>query len=100
MSRPELMRLLAWSTLEQSVQALESRMASHDGKVGALARAQDDHRLGTEFSPAFLVTTVMSIASAWSAAFPFGLARHPGQAPPLAELREQVVRAVRRLTSG
>ena len=42
----------------------------------------------------------MSIASAWSAAFPFGLARHPGQAPPLAELREQVVRAVGRLTLG
>ena len=44
------MRLLAWSTLEQSVQALESRMASHDAEVGALARAQDDHRPGTEFS--------------------------------------------------
>jgi AcrR family transcriptional regulator len=100
MSRPDLMRLLAWSTLEQSAQAPKSRTASHDAKVDALARAQADHRLDTEFSPAFLVTTVMSLASSWSAAFPFGTAMHPDKAPPLAELRDQVVRAVKRLTSA
>jgi AcrR family transcriptional regulator len=100
MRRPDLMRLLAWSTLEQAARAPGSRTASHDAKVDALAKAQDDHRLGTEFSPAFLVTTVMSLASSWSAALPFGTAMHPGQAPPLAELREQVVRAVTRLTSA
>ena len=96
MSRPELMRLLAWSTLEPSVQALRSRTASHDAKVAALAAAQDGHRQGAEFSPAFLVTTVMSVASSWSAASPFGPALRPGQA----ELRDQVVRAVGRLTSA
>jgi len=42
----------------------------------------------------------MSLASSWSAAFPFGLAMHPGQPPPVAELREQVVRAIRRLTAA
>jgi hypothetical protein len=42
----------------------------------------------------------MSLASSWSAAFPFGMAMHPDQAPPLAVLREQVVRAVMRLTSA
>ena len=100
MSRPELMRLLAWSTLEPSVQALQSRAASHDAKVAALAAAQDGRRLGAEFSPAFLVTTVMSIASSWSAASPFGPALSPGQAPGPAELRDQIVRAVGRLTSA
>jgi len=34
-------------------------------------------RLDAAFSPEFLVTTVMSVASSSSAAFPFGLAMHP-----------------------
>jgi hypothetical protein len=41
----------------------------------------------------------MSLATSWSAAFLFGLAMHPDQTPPLADLREQVVHAIRCLTS-
>jgi hypothetical protein len=41
----------------------------------------------------------MSLATFWSAAFLFGLATHPDQAPPLADLREQVVHAIRCLKS-
>jgi AcrR family transcriptional regulator len=100
MTRPDLMRLLAWSTLEQSAGVPGGRAASHDAKVDALAKAQAGHRLDAAFTPEFLVTAVMSLASAWSAAFPFGLAMHAGGTPPLADLRDQVVRAVRRLTSG
>jgi AcrR family transcriptional regulator len=99
MTRPDLMRLLAWSTLEQSTGVSDGRAASHDTKIDALAQAQADHRLDATFTPAFLVTTVMALASSWSAAFPFGVAMHPDRTPPLADLREQVVRAIRRLTS-
>jgi len=97
MTRPDLMRLLAWSTLEQSIGVPNGRATSHDAKIEALAQAQADHRLDAAFSPEFLVTTVMSLASSWSAAFPFGLATHPDKTPPLAQLRDQVVRAVQRL---
>ncbi len=101
MTHPDLMRLVAWSTLEQSTHFPNGRAASHDAKIAALAQAQAEHRLDTEFSPAFLVTTVMSLASSWSAAFPFGLAMHPDRTPPpLADLRAQVVQAIRRLTSA
>jgi AcrR family transcriptional regulator len=98
MTRPDLMRLLAWSTLERSAGVPDGRAASHDAKIDALAKEQADHRLNATFSPAFLVTTVMSLASSWSAAFPFGLAMCPDETPPLTELRDQVVRAIQRLT--
>jgi hypothetical protein len=100
MTRPDLMRLLAWSTLEQATGFPDGRAASHDAKIDALAKAQANDRLDAAFSPEFLVTTVMSLASSWSAAFPFGLAMHPDKTPPLAELRDQVVHAIQRLTSG
>jgi hypothetical protein len=98
MTRPDLMRLLAWSTLERSTGVPDGRAAAHEAKIDALAKEQADHRLNATFSPAFLVTTVMSLASSWSAAFPFGLAMGPDETPPLAELRDQVVRAIQRLT--
>lgn len=100
MVRPDLMRLLAWSTLERPTGVPDGRAASHDAKIDALAQARADHRLDASFSPEFLVTTVMSLASAWSAAFPFGLAMHPDKSPPLADLRDQVVRAIARLASA
>jgi AcrR family transcriptional regulator len=102
MSRPDLMRLLAWSTLEQSAGVPDGRTTSHDVKVDALARAQAGHHPDAAFSPAFLVTTVMALATSWSAALPFGLAMHSdsNRMPPPAELRGQVVEAVRRLTSA
>jgi AcrR family transcriptional regulator len=99
MTRPDLMRLLAWSTLEQSTGVPDGRVTSHDAKIDALAKAQADHRLDAAFSPEFLVTTVMSLASSWSAAFPFGLAMRPDKTPSLAQLRDQVVRAIQRLTA-
>jgi AcrR family transcriptional regulator len=99
MAHPDLMRLLAWSTLERSVLPPAGRVASHDAKVEAVAIAQAQSSLDAPFSPAFLVTTVMALATSWSAAFPFGAAMHPDQKPPLADLREQVMNVIRRLAS-
>ncbi len=99
MDHPDLMRLVVWSTLEQPHRVPDGRSVSHDAKVDAVAKAQADDKLDATFSPAFLVAMVMSIASAWSAALPFGMAMHPDQPPP-DDLREQVVTAVRRLTAS
>jgi AcrR family transcriptional regulator len=99
MANPDLMRLLAWSTLDGSVGPPEGRAASHDAKVAALSEMQVERRLDARFSPEFLVATVMALATSWSPAFPFGAAMHPGQKPPLAALRAQVVDVIARLTS-
>ncbi len=100
MARPDLMRLVVWSTLETSARPDAGRAASHESKVAAAAEAQADRRLDDTFSPAFLVTTVMALATYWSAAFPFGAAMLADQTPPPADLREQVVAAIRRITSA
>lgn len=100
MGRPDLMRLLAWSTLEQSVAVPDGRTTSHDAKVDAVAKAQADGHLDTTFSPAFLVTMIMSLACSWSAALPFGQALHPDQTQAPADLREQVIQAIQRLTAA
>lgn len=97
MSHPDLMRLAVWSTLEQSNQNSHGRADSHDAKVKALAHSSEPEGA---FSPAFLVTTVMAIATAWSPALPYGMAMHPDQPAPLSDLREQVVATIRRLTSS
>lgn len=99
MTRPDLMRLVAWSTLEQSTRGSKGRSAAHDAKIEEVARAQAEERLDTAFTAEFLVTTVMALATSWSAALPFGAAMHPDAPPPVAKLREQVVEAIRRLTS-
>ena len=100
MAHPDLMRLVAWSTLEPSVSVADGRAASHDAKIDALARRPPDGGREREFSPAFLVTTVMAVATAWSPSLPFGVAMHPDRPLPLAELRDQVVRATRRLAGS
>jgi hypothetical protein len=51
------------TVLEQSAGVPDGRTASHDAKIDAIAQAQAGHRLDAAFSPAFLVTTVMSLAS-------------------------------------
>ena len=99
MVHPDLMRLVVWSTLEQAGQDPAGRSASHEEKIDALRKTFAADRTESPFAPGFLVTTVLAIATAWSSALPFGSAMHPDQPPPLAELRDQVVNAIRCLTT-
>ena len=99
MNHTDLMRLVVWSTLEQADRSPDGRAASHDQKIDALDRSAAADATETAFSAPFLVTTVMALATAWSPALPFGTAMHPDRPPPLADVREQVVTAIRRLTS-
>ncbi|GAA4557388.1 TetR family transcriptional regulator [Planotetraspora kaengkrachanensis] len=90
-AHPEILRLLAWSTLEQSAQLPETRAESFDYMAAAVIDGQREGRIDPGFEPEFLVTTLMAIATAWSPALPFGTStRHP--APEV--LRDNVVKAV------
>jgi AcrR family transcriptional regulator len=77
MAHPELMRLMAWSALEQPVASLSERRTARDAKVIALKAAQDAGQVGTTFPPRFLLTTILSLASTSTAANPFGPALDP-----------------------
>jgi AcrR family transcriptional regulator len=90
MANPDLMRLVAWSSLEQKVASPASRGAAHQAKVAALAEAQADGSASPTFPPAFLLTTVMTLATAWTATNPFSPSTDLEAAGDPAELRECV----------
>ena len=100
MEHPDLMRLMAWFSLEQGAQSGPERRASFDAKVAALVSAQESGALGQAFPPRFLVTAVMALATAWSAANPFGYVLDPDASRNRSALREAVSDAVRLITKA
>jgi AcrR family transcriptional regulator len=99
-ANPDLMRLLAWSALEQKAKGTAERVAALDAKVRALTEAQNAGQVGAAFPPDFLLIAVMSLAAAWSVASPFGPSVNPKAAERPAALRESLVEAVRLLANA
>jgi AcrR family transcriptional regulator len=100
MENPDLMRLMAWSALEQPAKDKAERVAALEGKVGALTAAQIAGRVGTTFPPDFLLIAVLSLATAWSVASPIGPSLGPKAAERPAALRESIIEAVRLLADA
>ncbi|MBO7748474.1 TetR family transcriptional regulator [Paenibacillus sp. MWE-103] len=94
MSRPDLMRLLAWYNLEQQHAVPPERGAAHGAKVEELAEAQRAGRVGGAFPPHFLMTAVMTLATAYTAANPFGAPLDADSTKDLVALRGAVSAAV------
>jgi len=94
MANPDLMRLMAWSNLEQQ-NAPAARAAAHAAKVAELATAQENGTLSATFPPAVLLTAVMTLATAWTAANPFGPSLDPAAAKDPGRLRETIADVVR-----
>jgi AcrR family transcriptional regulator len=99
MAHPDLMRLMSWSSLEQKQGTVGARNDAHAPKVAALAAAQDAGQVGGKFPPEFLLTTVMVLATAWSAVSPFGPSLDSEAVDRPAELRENIAEAVRMITN-
>jgi AcrR family transcriptional regulator len=99
-ANPDLMRLLAWSALEQQAKGHAERVEAINAKVAALTEAQHAGRVGTAFPPDFLLIVVMSLATAWSAASPFGPSVHPKAAERPGALRESLIEVVRLLVNA
>jgi AcrR family transcriptional regulator len=98
-ANPDLMRLLAWSALELQEDHTE-RVATRDAKVRALTDAQRAGLVGTAFPPDFLLTAILSLATAWSAAGAFGPSLDPNAAERKTELRQSTVEAVQLLANA
>ncbi|MEV6279358.1 TetR family transcriptional regulator [Nocardia sp. NPDC051832] len=88
---PEVIRLAAWRRLERGDPDPAAVTAS-EAKLAALAAVQRDTGLGSAFSPATLLTLVLSLALAWS---PSNLAPAGGDSAD--DRRRAIVEAVRRL---
>lgn len=96
--QPDLMRLLAWFNLEQTVSSPAERLSTQQRKVALLAQAQATGQVTTRFPAAFLLSAVMALATAWSAANAFSHDLAAGEPDTLA-LKDQLAEAVRRLTA-
>ncbi|GLX03460.1 TetR family transcriptional regulator [Microbispora sp. NBRC 16548] len=95
MAQPGLMRLMAWAGLEQETGEVALRNAAQSAKVSAMeAAARDADGPGARFAPEFLLTAILALATAWSAASPFGPRLSPGLAADPATLRTQIADAV------
>jgi AcrR family transcriptional regulator len=99
-ANPDLMRLLAWSTLEQEPNGSDERTTTIREKISKLAAAQQAGHVGRAFPADFLLTAIMSLGTAWSAASLFGPSLDPKLAQQPAKLRKSVIEAVRLLTNA
>jgi hypothetical protein len=99
MANPDLMRLVAWSALEET-KASTDRAASLGTKVAALAKAQNAGDVGRAFPPDFLLFAVLSLATAWSASSPFGPSVNPNVAKRQSALRKNICEAIRLLADA
>jgi AcrR family transcriptional regulator len=95
MANPDLMRLMAWSNLEQQATDPAARAEVHEAKVAELAEAQDNGKVSATFPPTFLLTAIMTLATAWTAANPFGPSLDPDAAKDPEALRENIAEVVR-----
>jgi AcrR family transcriptional regulator len=100
MVNPDLMRLLAWSALEQQAKGKAERVAALQGKIAKIIKAQKTGLVGTAFPPEFLLIAVMSLATAWSVASPFAPQHDPKAADRPAALRKNLTEAVRLLVNA
>ena len=97
MSNPDLMRLMAWSALEQTAKDQADRVEALDAKLAALTEAQKAGRMETAFPPDFLLIAIMSLATAWSVASLFGPSINQKADGRVSVVRKNLVEAVRLL---
>lgn len=100
MAHPDLMRLMAWFSLEQKAESPPERVAARNMKVGALMKAQKAGQLRTGFSPGFLLTAIMALATVWTAANPLGPWLDSDSQKRPAALRRNIAEAVRVLSES
>ncbi|GAA4162838.1 TetR family transcriptional regulator [Gryllotalpicola daejeonensis] len=89
MAHPEVIQLTAWTTLDPDTPDPATHGEGVGAKAAMLRAAQDAGDLTDAWDPEFLITFVMSLATAWVPAFPYG---SPGL--DHARIRAQIVAAV------
>jgi AcrR family transcriptional regulator len=97
-AHPELVRLMTWFSLEQKAESPAERVAMRESKIAALVKAQKAGQLGATFPSEFLLTAVMVLATAWTAANPFRPTRDDDTPKRSAALRRSIAEAVRLLS--
>lgn len=99
MDHPDLMRLVLWNGLEQKRDWPLEEALSLPTQVRQIQAAQDAGHVGSDYPADFLLTLIITVASAWTAANPFGISITPDAESRRPMLREAILLAVRTLSS-
>ncbi|MFE4636602.1 TetR family transcriptional regulator [Streptomyces sp. NPDC056773] len=99
---PEVIRLATWHRLERGHGHSHDRdpagaAPARDAKLEALASAQKEDGIGADFSPAALLTLVLSLALAWNPGNATAMPASTTGAESTDDRRRAIVQAVRRL---
>ncbi|MFD4457491.1 TetR family transcriptional regulator [Nocardia sp. NPDC058480] len=92
---PEVIRLATWHRLERGELAIAA--PARDAKLDALAATQRKDGIGADFSPATLLTLVLSIALAWNPSNVTSIPAGSSETESVDDRRRAIVEAVRRL---
>lgn len=98
MAHPELFRLMAWYGLEQKNVHLTDRASVQQKKIKEVMNAQSAGLVGTTFTPGFLLTAIMALATAWTDTNPFGPSYAPDALKTPNDTREAIAKAVSLIT--
>lgn len=100
MTHPNVVRLMTWYSLEQQTDNIAERTTVRDKKIKAIVDAQNNGEVGKTFTPGFLLTAIMALATAWTPTHPFGSSHDPDAAKIPEETRGAIARAVSLLAKG
>ncbi|QSO50952.1 TetR family transcriptional regulator [Alicyclobacillus curvatus] len=100
MTHPHIVRLMTWHSLEHKADNISERTSVRDKKLKAIIDAQRDGLLGTTFTPGFLMTALMALATAWIPTHPFGPSYDADTVEIPSETRQSIFRAVSLLAKG
>lgn len=98
MDHPHVMRLVMWNGLEQQREWPLDETSSLATQVARIRNAQAEGRVVSDYPADFLLTLVVTLASAWTAANPFGMSITPNATEQRASLRAALSNAVGKLS--
>lgn len=97
MDHPHLMRLVMWNGLEQRRDWPLDETSSLANQVSRIKDAQMLGSVAKDYPADFLLTLIITLASAWTAANPFGISITPDVVDRRASLKRSIEDVVRKL---
>jgi AcrR family transcriptional regulator len=97
-AHPELMRLMGWFGLERAADGPAERNVARNLRIAELLQAQNAGQVGVAFPPAFLLTSILALATAWTSANPFAWSIDSQSFNRPADLRRHIAEAARLLS--
>lgn len=100
MDHPHLMRLVMWNGLEQRRDWPLEETSSLANQVAGIRGAQANGHVAADYPADFLLTMIITLASAWTAANPFGMSITPDAIRRRSSLRVSISNAVQQLSQS